>query len=279
MSHSSTLDLQSVQGTMLIPLWGRATYSLKNTNILKDPEAVALIEKIGVDFSEIEKNFGEFGGLSYVVRARILDNMLTSYLKSYPNATVVSIGAGLDTSFSRVDNGKLRWYNLDLPDAIAYRQSLIPDSERNTCIPKSFFDLSWFDDVEFRAEDGIVFLAGGVFYFFQEEELRQVITAMAQRFPGGELYFDAESKGAGSFSNRKIEKSGNQGAAMHFYVNQEKALLDWSPNIVLARAIPFFQGVPKRKSWKRSTRLRMFLLSGFGMMKFIHMRFSMKPVK
>ena len=279
MSHASTLDLQSVQGTMLIPLWGRATYSLKNSNILKDPEAVSLIEKIDVDFSGIEKTFGEFGGLCYVVRARILDNMLRDYLKSYPNATIVNIGCGLDTTFSRVDNGTLRWYNLDLPEAIAYRQSLLPDSERNTCIPKSFFDLSWFDDVAFSAENGIAFLAGGVFYFFQEEELRQVVAAMTERFPGGELYFDAQSKMAMNFSNKKVKKAGNQDAAMYFYVNKEKLLKDWSPNILLARAVPFFQGIPRRKSWKRSTRRKMFYLSNFGMMKFIHMRFSMKPVK
>ena len=278
MSHTSTLDLQSVQGTMLIPLWGRASYSLKNENILKDPEAVALIEKLDVDFSGIEKSFGEFGGLCYVIRARILDNMLKNYLKSHPNATIVNIGCGLDTTFSRVDNGKLRWYNLDLPEAIAYRQSLLPDAPRSTCIPKSFFDLSWFDDVAFSPEDGIAFVAGGVFYFFQEEELRQVIAAMAKRFPGGELCFDAQSKLAVNFSNRMVKKAGNQGAAMYFYVNQAKALRDWSPNVVLARAIPFFQGIPRRKAWKRSTRRKMFYLGGFGMMKFIHMRFAMKPV-
>lgn len=43
MSHPAPLDLQSVQGTMLIPLWGRAKYSAKYPNILQDKDAMEII--------------------------------------------------------------------------------------------------------------------------------------------------------------------------------------------------------------------------------------------
>lgn len=35
-----SLNVQSVQGTMLIPLWGRAMASVKNPEILYDKEAI-----------------------------------------------------------------------------------------------------------------------------------------------------------------------------------------------------------------------------------------------
>ncbi len=47
---------------------------------------------------------------------------------------------------------------------------------------------------------------------------------MSKRFPGGELYFDAESKFALNLSNATVKKSGNNGAMMYFYVNNPKSI-------------------------------------------------------
>lgn len=33
-----------------------------------------------------------------------------------------NLGCGLDTTFERVDNGLLQWYDLDLPDAVELRK-------------------------------------------------------------------------------------------------------------------------------------------------------------
>ena len=144
---------------------------------------------------------------------------------------IVNIGAGLDTTFSRIDNGTLNWYNLDLPDAIAFRKTLIPDSPRNISIAKSFFDVSWFDDVIFNEEDGILFISAGVFFYFQENQLKGIIQEMVRRFSGGELFFDAESKFAVNISNRTVEKTGNKGAKMYFYINSPKVFERWSSKI------------------------------------------------
>jgi hypothetical protein len=43
------------------------------------------------------------------------ERAIGKYIERYPEATVINIGAGLDTTFSRVANGKMRWYDLDLP--------------------------------------------------------------------------------------------------------------------------------------------------------------------
>ena len=55
MSHPTPLDLQSVQGTMLIPLWGRAKYSAKYRNILQDKDAMEIIRKHSFDFPALIK--------------------------------------------------------------------------------------------------------------------------------------------------------------------------------------------------------------------------------
>ena len=132
---NESLQEQSVQATMLIPLYGRARMSE-----LYPGEAVRIVSEMDMDFSKVENAFGEYGGVSYLSRARCVDAEVKAFLDKYPNSTVVNIGSGLDTTFSRIDNGTVLWYNLDLPDAIAYRQTLIPQSERSVDIPKSVFN-------------------------------------------------------------------------------------------------------------------------------------------
>jgi O-methyltransferase involved in polyketide biosynthesis len=164
MAHRLTIEPQSVQETMLLPVWGRAEYSHLYPELLDDPRAEEIMGKIDYDFSKVEKGFDEYGGVSYLLRARNFDDAIKEYIKKYPEATIINLGAGLDTTFFRVDNGKFAWYDLDLPDAIDFRKKLIPETSRSECIAKSAFDISWFDDVGYKEEKGIYFIAGGLFH-------------------------------------------------------------------------------------------------------------------
>ena len=273
MKNKVILDMQSIQGTMLLPLWGRAAYSREFPEILNDELAIEIVDKLNFDFSSIEKHSNKFICLGYLVRARKIENKISEFIQKYPKATIVNIGSGLDTSFSRMDNGKIHWYNLDMPDAIEFRQTLIPDSDRNICIPKSFFNLSWLDDIIFNKEDGILFFAGGVFYYFDDELIQPVFTEMAKRFPGGEIYFDAESKGAVAISNRMVKKTGNHGAMMNFYVNSSKKIENWSPDILSAKCERFFSGIPRSEKWGIQLCIQSSMLDRFKMMKFVHVKF------
>jgi O-methyltransferase involved in polyketide biosynthesis len=273
LSTSVVLKSQSVESTMLLPLWGRATYSRKDPAILDDQDAIRLIKQCEYDFAPVAKSFGEFSGLTYIARARRFDDAIRNYLAKHPRATVVNIGAGLDTTFSRIDNGLINYYNLDLPDAIAYRKSLLEDTPRNTCIAKNFLDPSWFDDIIFNMEDGIVFISAGVFYYFKEEQLKTIIAAMAQRFSGGELYFDAEPKYAVKGSNRMVEKSGNKGAMMHFWVNNNEQLEQWSPNIRVSSQ-SLLKGITMNESWGIGTRLAFRACNCIKFMKLICLKFA-----
>ncbi len=140
---------------MLLPLWGRGLYSRLYPELLEDPYTEKLYRQVRHDFSDIEGAMGEYGGLAYLVRARKFDLALLDHLEDHPRAVVVNLGAGLDTTFSRVDNGLIRWFDLDLPDAIAFRQKLILGSERGACLARSAFDQSWFDEIGFMPEDGV----------------------------------------------------------------------------------------------------------------------------
>jgi O-methyltransferase involved in polyketide biosynthesis len=274
MNSKEISDLLDVQRTLILPLWGRATFGQLYPEILADNEAVNIINSLDYDFSEIEKTFGEHGGLTYLVRGRKIDNVLKRFISEHPNATVVNIGAGLDTTFSRVDNGTIYWYDLDIYDVITLRKSLIPEGPRNICVAKSVFDYSWFKDIRFNEKDGIIFVAGGVFFYFMENEVKELFITMAENFPNGELYFDGETKTALKVSNRMVKKSGNKGATMYFYINTPKIFTLWSPLLHLKSVDSCFKNIKKDKRWKISTRMNMAFIDLFRMVSFYHIKFK-----
>jgi O-methyltransferase involved in polyketide biosynthesis len=91
--EKDNIKQENVQNTMLFPLWGRAFASKLNPQILDDKEAIKIIDTLDYDFSRIEKSFGEFGGICYISRARIFDDIIKDFIKIYPNASIVNIGA------------------------------------------------------------------------------------------------------------------------------------------------------------------------------------------
>jgi len=118
------VKLSSVSQTLLPPLWGRAQVSKEYSSLFYDAKAIELIEKIDYDFSTSDVPligivFNVFRELNllgpFTLRVKQFDDKIRAYIKKYPCASVINIGAGLDTTFYRVDNGTIHWYDLDLP--------------------------------------------------------------------------------------------------------------------------------------------------------------------
>ena len=160
--------------------------------------AVRLINEIDYDFSDADKNarslMQRFGSLEVAMRQNDLAWEVRDYLKTHPNAAVVNLGCGLDSTGRSCDNGICKIYNLDFPDVIAVRNELLPAGEREENIPCNLNDNEWFAKID--ASGGAVFFASGVFYYFLTEQVRTLVQKMAGAFPGGVLVFDAANRTA-----------------------------------------------------------------------------------
>jgi O-methyltransferase involved in polyketide biosynthesis len=130
--------------------------------------------------------------LLLALKAKQFDDKIKAYIAQHPRASVVNIGAGLDTTFYRVDNGLIHWYDLDLPAVIELRKQLIPDTDRTMCIAKSLLDPSWCKGIK-NVEDGVFITAGGVLPLIQREHVEQFFSLLADNLPGSEIVFDAQS--------------------------------------------------------------------------------------
>ena len=145
-----------------------------------------MIEDYDFDLSSFESYYvdkKEYFGLVFCARSRNFENALRKYLEIHPNATVVNLGCGLDTTFFRVDNGSIKWYGIDFPDVIEVRKKYIPENPRLTNIAKSVLDYSWLEDIEFKSENGIFLIAGGLFMYFSQSDVISFFNTMQERFP------------------------------------------------------------------------------------------------
>lgn len=205
MAQKVNVDLGHVQKTLLLPLWGRAVETRKTKPMLVDQSAVEIIDKIDFDFSTITANISPITQAAWIMRSIYTDRVVGEILAKSPNAAFVNIGCGMDTTFDRIDNGRLMWYDLDLPDVIELRRKFIKEGDRRKLISSSFLDEDWLKQID--PGEKSLFIAAGVFYYFAENEIKGFLKKLADRFPGGEVLFDAASPMGVKFANKKVIES------------------------------------------------------------------------
>jgi O-methyltransferase involved in polyketide biosynthesis len=191
MPEKIKIELGPVQETMFVPLYARAVEARKKDPALVDKMAAEIIDSVDYDLSRLEKQVPRLSHVSMVMRALYIDGIIREFLKAHKKAVIVNIGCGMDTTFERVDNGQLRWFDLDLPDTMELRKKFMKESDRRRFITSSFLEPAWLELL--KPDDGIFFISAGVFRYFTGEEVRGFLDRIALKFPGGEMMFDASS--------------------------------------------------------------------------------------
>ena len=122
---------------------------------------------------------------------------------------------------------------LDRRDGVGGRDALRNAGKRGKHLAADRNGLSWFEASDTPLEDGAVFVAAGVFYYFRTEQVQTLCAAMAERFPGGRLVFDAAGPTAVKLMLKTwVKQAGIRDVGAYFSVRDaEKELSDWSDRI------------------------------------------------
>ena len=264
------IEKNTVQETLIIPLYARKICSELYPNLYRDETAVRLIDQIDYDFSEAEKKsrslMQRFGSLEVAMRQNDLAFEVRDYLKSHPNAAVVNLGCGLDSTGKSCDNGSCKIYNLDFPDVIAVRNELLPAGEREENIPCDLNDIEWFSQID--ASGDAVFFASGVFYYFLTEQVKALVQAMADAFPGGVLVFDAANRTAVKMIAKTWLKSAKiKDVGAYFAVSDAKREIGAWDSRLQVTSRGYMLGYTDLKDPSVSGFFRFFAKVGDGMMK------------
>ncbi|MBU9763529.1 class I SAM-dependent methyltransferase [Mycobacterium sp. TNTM28] len=235
-------DLGEVQETLLIPLLGRANDARARRPVLNDARAVELVNSIDYDFTR-------FKGMSLpgsVLRTAIFDGWVRRFLGDHPDGTVVELGTGLNTRFDRVDNGRVHWFDIDLPDSIALRRKFFADQDRYTMLAGSVLDTDWFDAVA-ASPPPYLFVSEAVLLYLAEEQARTVVAQLADRFAGSLITFDT----GGTLMVRNQDRNGVMKpvtARMQWICDTPRELESWGLHLIETRT--FAQPQPEvAKTW------------------------------
>ena len=222
------IEKNTVQETLVIPLFGRLVCSERFPELFSDPEAKRICDSLDYDFAEKRKKMesaaGLFGALEVAQRQYDLRCEVEMYL-----------------NFTKVDNGECSGYNIDLPDVIKVRNDLLPAGEREMNLACNLNDYSWMNKID--ASGGAVFFAAGVFYYFKTEDVKKLFQAMAERFPGGVLVFDScNERGAKLMRKTWLKEAGITDVNAYFSLEDEAGLKEWSDQFASVTAKSYMRG-------------------------------------
>lgn len=226
------LKENTVQHTLCIPLWGKKIAAETNPHIFPDHDAGRICRELGVDLSDKAMYKLQYAWVNCMPRQYNLACEIGNYLSRHPNAIVVELGAELSCLRRQMCNEDNRWYCLDMANVIPLREKHIPKGALEENIVCDLNDFSWFDKIPFDPKDGIIFTAGGLFYYFEKEQVRKLFCAMAKRFPGGMITFDAVNALGLKGVNAEVKMAGNATASYFSLEKPKEELESWSEKIV-----------------------------------------------
>jgi O-methyltransferase involved in polyketide biosynthesis len=272
MNENAKIELGSVQKTLLLPLWGRAIETKKQKPLLVDNKAISIIENLNYDFSTISNNVSKLSQLSWIARSIFFDTKIKEFISIYPEATIVNIGCGLDTTFDRVDNGSIRWIDLDLPDVIALRRKHIVETDRRKFISLSVFNTDWYENIQ--NPNPVMLLIAGVLYYFEETEVKQLFRDFQTFIPGAEVVFDYSSRKGVKIANKKvIEKGGmDKEACLKWGIDNIFELEKWDGTIQVKSNMPMFR--KHKKNFPISKRIGMNISDMLKIMSLAHIEIN-----
>jgi O-methyltransferase involved in polyketide biosynthesis len=253
-TETTDQTLSGVAETLLLPLYNRAMESQRPDAMLKDEKAVELVTQMRLDFSRVRQiPMPELLKVLRIIFTREMDRYAREFLARHPQAVVVHIGCGLDTRFERVDNGRVEWYDLDVPDVIDLRWKLIGDEAgRYHLLGCSVLKDAWLEAVKVHSPHPILFLAEAVFIYFMEAQVKSLVLTLRDHFPGAELVFDGWRPFEVWLGNRYFSLSNSQFAGlMHWGFWRGQEIEGWGDGIHLLDEWGFFdQPEPRMDSFR-----------------------------
>lgn len=221
--------LVEAQETLLIPLYSKAVMGKRPNSIFTDLKAEEVLGCVEYDFSRLK--IPEKTVVMMCMRAKKLDSYAREFLSRNPGCVVLHLGCGLDSRCLRVDDGKVEWYDLDMPDVIDLRRKFYEESGRYHMISSSVTDLKWIESVKAQGRPVLV-IAEGLLMYLKEEEVKALILRLKEAFPGCEMAFDA-------FSTQTARRIGahpsikTTGAAIYWGIDDAREIEKWADGIRL----------------------------------------------
>ena len=233
------LKFGDIQETALIPLAIKASETARPNARIKDEKAKQIIETLGVDVSKFDPFMSHEG---VVARTIMFRDELKRLLKDYPDALCINLGCGFDDKFSQVDNGRLTWYDVDLPDQIEVRKKVYQNRDRCTMMEGSALDDEWTK--ELPKKDMNIIVMEGVLEYFSKDQVKTCLNMLCDSFTHGYLLAELHSPFLEK-NSKHHDAVKNTNATFGWGTKSGKEYLELEPRLVLVSETSYNEEMKK----------------------------------
>lgn len=259
--------LSGVEDTLYIPLIARIYVSENFPDFFYDEKALSLKQYIPAN--SIESNTTEYFYMASVCRQHTIDKKIIKFIEDNSECNVVFLGAGLETAYNRIKNDKVNFYQIDLPDVINVRRRVLGSADNERLIAGDMFALDWIEEID--ASLPTMIAASGVYQYFDEEKIIDMVKKMKSRVRNGELIFDATNSKGLEVANKYVKKTGNKNAQMYFSVDDPNVFASQTDTQLLGTSGFFQEALKECTGLKFITRVYMYFADKLNRTKIIHL--------
>lgn len=202
-----TASLDAVERTALLTAALRAAETKRPDRLYEDPYAAALAGDIGPELlAEVraatfppgrERTLPSTPDYN-AIRTRFFDDYLQQAAADPETTQIVLAPAGMDSRAYRLDwPGRVRWFEVDRPAVLAYKQERLGDVQPRTDHRKVAVDLtspSWEGDLQATGYDPTLpstWLLEGLLYYIPEPDTHRILERVAAiSAPGSRIAAD-----------------------------------------------------------------------------------------
>ena len=240
------MKLEGVEKTMLLTLFAKAQHSQEKNHKFYDRKAIEVISKIEYDFTIANKDKKMKMGV--IGRTIVLDDMVSDYIKKHPHCTIINIASGMDTRFNRLDNGHIKWYNIDLENSANFRLKYIEDSDRVKTLAYSAMDEKWVNEIKIESGNVLVIIEGLTMYL-QEKDVSDILKIISDNFMHCTVFMEIMPPSSVKHTKEiSVEETNSE---FTWGLQKGHELLNINPNFKWIKDVNLFDGVNKYKPISR----------------------------
>lgn len=216
-------NMTTIEDTLFLPVLERIYASEKFPQILRDDKALELKAKLPAHLKD-QKLQNQYAALAGAVRSANFDRYIRNFLKRNPGGVIVQLGCGLDTTFYRCDNGSAIWYDVDFPESINVRKTVLRETEREHFYAGNPFLCEWLAEIRCQhPQIPVLVTAGGLLHYFDRKKVIGLMQKI-QKYGNVELIFDALNERGMKRMASYMKQTGHEASTDYFYVDSATEL-------------------------------------------------------
>ena len=157
-----------------------------------DPTAEMMLEALDID----DSRYDDLSLRRALVPTIVVDTLVRDFFERHRDGLALSVMCGLCTRFWRVDNGQLRWIDVDAPPIAQFKAPLQPTCERHAVASSCSFDCEgWLRCLREARDVPTLIVAQGMGRRVDQDELDRFFESASEHLATGvEIIVDYDAR-------------------------------------------------------------------------------------